>query len=378
MMQNSSPDSYTAYVIGLGRVGFLLEGELGRAAPCTHAGCFRDHKRTRLLEGYDIDPGRTEEFKKNFPESNGHCLDLLERLRETKPEIISICTSSSTHMEIMETIARASDGKSWPRGILLEKPVGLNLKEGERIYSIIQKMNIPVVVCHDRRFYPDFRGFHALIRRRGLGRLRHLHGSVFCSSFVKGRSHSRKGLHFGGPLVHDGTHLFDLMIYYAGVPTHVSGLSLRYQKNTLTEDTSMGTLFFENGVTGSFHVGGRREYFHFEMDWEWERAKLSYSHGRLQFLKKKPGSPYLQTAKVPEFSTENPYLNRLDHLIAVMENREENESSLKDGLLALKTIEAVYRSCTQEGSLVSVEQGIKKPQIMFHTKEVEPCLPLIT
>jgi len=366
--------SYKSYVIGLGRVGFLLEGETGRAVPCTHAGCFEKHPQTNLCGGFDISPQRCMDFEGQFPDRSVSSTGLSHHLGQVKPEIISVCTSSSTHLEVMKTIQEASDGQPWPRGILLEKPVGVTLEEGEEIQKIAEEMKIPVIVCHDRRFYPDFQAFKQLISRGGLGKLRQINGSVYCSSYVRGRSRSRKNLFFGGPLIHDGTHLFDLMIYYAGLPTHVSGISLRHQKNTRTEDTSLGTLIFPDGVTGRFFVGGKRKYFHFEMEWEWERAKLSYSHGRIEFLKKNPNSPYLKKAKIPHYPQENPYMNRLSHLIEVMEGKSNNQSSIEDGLLALRTIEAVYRSCKRHGELISLYNGKDFPDQVFQTQEVESCM----
>lgn len=371
MIQNYS---YKAYVIGLGRIGFLMEGEVGRAEPCTHSGCFEEHLKTTLCGGFDISNERCEKFQKKYPHVNISSTDLPKHLLKLKPEIISVCTSSSTHLEILHTIKKVACGKSWLKGILLEKPVGIDLKEGEEILTITREMGIPVIVCHDRRFYADFRAFKGLIKKRGLGKFRQISGSIYCSSFVEGRGRSLKNLYFGGPLIHDGTHLFDLMIYYLGSPTHASAISLRHNQNTRTEDTTMGTLLFAEGVTGRFFVGGRRKYFHFDLELEWERAKLSYNNGLIRFLKKNNDSPFLSQSEPPRFTWTNPYLKRLDHLIELIEKDSSNESSIEDGLLALRVIESIYQSSQRHGEMISIYNEAKFPNQVFRTQEVKECM----
>ena len=374
MIQNYS---YKAYVIGLGRIGHLMEGETGRANPCTHSGCYQMHPKTFLCGGFDISEERCNVFQKNYPGTNVSSSDLVQQLAQLQPEIISVCTSSSTHLEILSKIKKAALGQSWLKGILLEKPVGVNLQEGEEILRITQEINIPVIVCHDRRFYSDFRAFKDLIKKRGLGKFRQISGSIYCSSFVQGRGRSQKNLFFGGPLIHDGTHLFDLMIYYLGSPSHVSGISLRQTQSTKTEDTSLGTLIFSEGVTGRFFVGGRRKYFHFELELEWERAKLCYDNGRIRFLKKKPNSPFLIQSQTPQFTWTNPYLKRLDHLLEIIEKDSVNESSIEDGLLALRVIESIYQSSQRHGEIISMYNGAKVPNQIFRTQEVKECTNLV-
>ena len=56
----AEPEQYTAAVIGLGRIGSLLDDpwadrelqdESWRARPCTHAGHYAAHPRVRLVVG---------------------------------------------------------------------------------------------------------------------------------------------------------------------------------------------------------------------------------------------------------------------------------------------------------------------------------------
>ncbi len=341
-----------------------LEGQPGRADPCTHSGCFEHHPKTTLCVGFDLNPSRCESFEMRYPKARSSSDDLVGLLKTVQPAIISVATSSDQHLKVLKDIEAAHKGQHWLKGILLEKPVGLSLQDGYDCLEFESRMGLPVVVCHDRRFYPYFRALKPMTSKRGLGRFRHMRGAVYCGSFLeqKGRGKARQSL--GGPLLHDGTHLLDLMIYYAGPVTHASGVSLCHTKKNLTEDTTLGTLFFGNSITGSFLVGGRRKYFHFEFEMEWERAKLLYSHGRIQFLKKPSNSPYLKTSKLPESESENPYIKRLDHLINIIENKVENESSLADGLQALEAIHAIYESSRRQGKLVALRKS-ETPRLLM-------------
>ena len=58
---------YRAVVIGLGRIGFKLEGDYGRAKPCTHAGAYQRSRRVELVGGYDIDLEQSQKFRATYP-----------------------------------------------------------------------------------------------------------------------------------------------------------------------------------------------------------------------------------------------------------------------------------------------------------------------
>lgn len=344
---------YRAVVIGLGRIGFQLEGEYGRANPCTHAGAYQRSKKINLVGGFDTNKSQVEKFAKRFKTCLVNTPDekLENFLLRSNPDIISICCSSSQHLKVISKIAQVIRRGLNVKGLLLEKPVGMNSTEALKIDKILSKFKLKVVVCHDRRFMKEFQHFHNVNSQRdklGLGHLRHIRGAVHCASVVKGRQGQQQV--FGGPMLHDGTHLIDLMIYLAGNPRLVSAWSVRRNSDEVSEDTSYGQLWFDHCVTGLFLVGGKRKYFHFELEMEWERAKLLYSHGRWLYFYREPNRPYLELRNLDLPTSANPYMIRLNHLLDLIAGRSNvNLSSLADGVVACQVIDCIYESSRRGG-----------------------------
>ena len=348
---------YRAVVIGLGRIGFKLEGDYGRATPCTHAGAYQRSRRVELVGGYDIDLEQSQKFRATYPKCvvNKKNEKLEDFLVRTKPHIVSVSCSSDHHLKVLTELI-LTYRKGLPlQGILVEKPLGMNFEEASKIKKILEKSNLKVVVCHDRRFmneYQQFYKMHCFRKKFDLGELRHIRGAIHCASVVKGRKGQEKI--FGGPMLHDGTHLIDLMIFLVGRPRLVSAWSVRRNKENLSEDTSYGNLWFDNGVTGLFLVGGQRKYFHFELEMEWERAKLLFSHGQWLYFRQKSGNPYLHAQDFNPPKIKNPYMLRLNHLLDLIVNPNKvNLSSIEDGMVACQVIDCIYESSMRGGVAVS-------------------------
>lgn len=345
---------YKAFVIGLGRIAFSMEQDSFRASPCTHAQAYIDHPSIDLVGGFDINIEQCELFCETYESVEAFSKNLLQTLQKLKPTIISICTSSSAHLETCKVIAEYSQN-NLVQGVLLEKPVGMNVEEASKISELLKNLN--VVVCHDRRFYSNYSFYKELINKRGLGKLKSIHGEIHCGSFVKKSKDQKMEKYFGGPLLHDGTHLFDLMLWYAGKPVSVSGLASQEKRNLITEDTCLGTMFFENNVLGTFLVGGQRKYFHFEIQIQWERAKLIDSHGTMSFYQKPSNSPFLKAKKLKMPEAVNPFKNRLKHLLDIIESKASNRSTIQEGLDAVNVIDCIYNSCQNSGTLVHLDNG---------------------
>lgn len=346
-----------AIVVGLGRIGFEMEGEYGRANPCTHAGAYQRSRKINLVGGFDTDLSQVKKFSERYKKClvNQKGENLESFLIRSKASIVSVSCSSSSHLRVIRQISKAVGQGCNIKGVLLEKPIGMNSDEALKIQKVLSKLDVQVVVCHDRRFMSEFQYFfksHFNRKKLGLGDLRHIRGAVHCASTIKGRRGQQKI--FGGPMLHDGTHLIDLMIYLVGRPKLVSAWSVRRDLESVGEDTSYGQLWFENSVTGLFLVGGNRKYFHFELEVEWERAKLLFSHGRWLYLLKDSSTPYLKANEVRLPKSKNPYMVRLNHLIdLISDNRKLNLSSIADGVVACQVIDCIYESSRRGGVALS-------------------------
>jgi len=81
-------------------------------------------------------------------------LDLFEEFKDIG--FVDICTPTSTH----ETIVR--DAAEYGVNVLMEKPMGRNSKECERMIKTAKKHGIKLCVCHNQLFFPHVKRLKAI------------------------------------------------------------------------------------------------------------------------------------------------------------------------------------------------------------------------
>ncbi len=104
-------------IVGLGRIGWMLESDRLREKPCTHAGAIIDNNDCLLVGGCDIDSLRCEAFSDTFGISHTYT-QFAELLEKTSPDILHIATPTESHYAIMQA-SLSSDVKLF----VCEKPL---------------------------------------------------------------------------------------------------------------------------------------------------------------------------------------------------------------------------------------------------------------
>ena len=221
---------YRAALIGCGRVGTGMDDEVWdrkvkdeswRVRPCTHAGNYVLHPRTELVAGADTSRRRAERFGEKWGVDNLYT-DYKEMLREETLDIVSLATPCSLHHPM--TIAAARAGV---KAIFCEKPLASSLAEADEMIRVCKENHVKLVVNHTFRFHPDMPKAKALIEGGAIGELK----TIAC--------------YFNHWLVHMGTHLFDLLGYFAGEPDCVSGY---LQGDPAIDADGVGYVRFKNGI----------------------------------------------------------------------------------------------------------------------------------
>ena len=94
-------DKYTAAIIGVGRIGMMLESDPKRLKPATHFGIWERHPRMELRAVCDDDPKKFEIARRMLPSIQTY-LSPEDMLGEVKPDIVSIVTLKDTHYDMMK------------------------------------------------------------------------------------------------------------------------------------------------------------------------------------------------------------------------------------------------------------------------------------
>jgi predicted dehydrogenase len=333
---------WSAAVIGCGRIGTQLERDRLRSHPCTHAGLFDAHPRLRLVAGCDIRADRRAEFAVDWglPAANVY-EDYRRMLEEARPEFVGVATWTDSHAAITVAAARAG-----ARVILCEKPIARSIADADRMIEVCRAEGVVLAIHHERRWVRSYRTCRKLIAEGVIGEIRTIVGSVLTGE-PAADWHSRPSISGGGPTLHDGTHLFDLIRYLCGPVVSIEGETEHRDPAGGVEHTSRAMLRLENGAVGFIECGGRRGYFHFELDIQGTKGRIRIGNAEQKIWITGPSRRYEGFTEFIEKSfpvTDDldyfPHI--IDELLDAYEKGRPTISSGEDGRAALSDVLAVY------------------------------------
>ncbi len=225
-----------ASVIGLGKMGIshlaLLNGnpEVHIVGVCDKSGFVLDALRKL---------------------TNFNCYDNYEEMfEEQKPECAVISTPTNTHYDIAKYfIAKGTS-------IFVEKPFGLNFNNGQELNELAKEREIENQVGYHNRFISTFNYVKKLLVNEVIGDVYHFYAEVNGPAFIKEsktswRSKTNEG---GGCLLDYGSHLINLVNYFFGLPTKVTGSVMKKIFSIDSEDAVFSNLIFNNNVSGSLSI----------------------------------------------------------------------------------------------------------------------------
>lgn len=346
-MGSKSPSAppIKAALLGLGRIAWSLESDPRREKPATHAGALARLPGVILTGAWDSSPEARREFlkgpfgtwgqtswKSRYPWESRmapstdfqSAAEMLETLR---PDLVCVATWPDSHYELVKACVDSDVG-----AVVCEKPLAPTLEEARKIAALegTGPSRTRILVNHERRYARDWQWIKARMDQKTYGEVLSLRGRLYL-----GRSR-KPGL----TLLHDGTHLVDILRYLTGkewTGTSVTGDPLE-PGGTLIYLGKMGDL------PTVLEIGGGRDHMVFEVEVNTSRGRLVVGNGVLQAWESRPaawasGFRSLAPRKVPRFQTTGYFLNMMtDAAACARDVRRIPFSQAADGLAALETI----------------------------------------
>lgn len=173
-----------------------------------------------------------------------------EMLEKKKPECVVISTPTKTHYDI----AKYFIGKGI--NVFVEKPFGLNYQNGNELTVLANEKRIENQVGYHNRFISTFNYVKKLLDKDVIGNVYHFYAEVNGPAFVKEsktswRSKTNEG---GGCLLDYGSHLINLVNYYFGIPSKVTGSIMKKIFSVDSEDAVFSNLLFSNNISGNLSI----------------------------------------------------------------------------------------------------------------------------
>jgi predicted dehydrogenase len=181
-----------ALIIGAGNIagGYDLRGE--KREVWTHAKAYQLTPGVELVGVVDSHKPAASAFAKTWdvPFSG---TDLDRALEKTRPDIVSICSPTHTHVPFIKTICHAGIS-----AILCEKPIAYDLRPAEQAVALCQKKGVLLAINYQRNWDRQSNRLRKAVQSKEYGRIELI-----------------RVLHSKG-LLHNGSHFVSLLSHWFG------------------------------------------------------------------------------------------------------------------------------------------------------------------
>lgn len=297
--------------------------------------------KARIVATADIIKTRAQERAAQLS-AKDYYTNYQEILDRDDIDAVHIMLPHYLHMEA--TVKAAEHGKH----VLCIKPMARNLHEGRQMLQACQENNVILAIGHMSRFKTEYIKFKEMIDKGVLGKMflvRVMYG------FYPGLQdfHYKKDLIGGGVLISTGTHVVDLMNWFAGEVKSVSYAGNSLIRGLEGEDTAVMTLEFANGAVGvlvsSWATRAGMEHF-----WLHGSDGALTTEGGVQFIDSNGKVDKFETPPVDSFA------KKIEHFVDCLINKTPSTIiSGEDGYQSLEVAVAAYKS-GEEGRIVSFSE----------------------
>jgi len=237
-----------AVIIGAGQIAGGLDSPEDEAI-LTHAHAYKANPDTELIGVCDTDESSLKEFTKKWETKAFNSAK--EMIDECAPDIISICSSTQTHSNMLNLALESKSAKV----ILCEKPFVSTKEEFDEINRLLEKNSKKLFINFIRRYDPSFIKLAEIIKSGELGSIQSFQGR-----FSKG-------------LIHNGSHMLELIEWLIGSISKIRILDLHK-----SESDFLGQFYVHSeNANGILTNQEATNYDHFELDIMLSGAKIAIS-----------------------------------------------------------------------------------------------------
>ena len=343
-------------MIGLGRIASTIDDEIekydGHPLPFSHIGCYVEVPEVQIVGMADPWAEQREAVERKW-DVEAKYGDYKTMLRETKPDIVSVCTSTKPRAEVVVEIATGGYGV---KAIWAEKPLAISLEEADRMLAACREAGIVLAINCGRRWRDSYLQAVAMIGDGLIGDLLHVQALGNCG------------------ISHNGSHLLTTMMMLAGSRVEwVMGEAELDQSDPDNEFRGAGYVGFANGAKGYF-----RTYFNGPNEWAFD---VTGTEGMIRFIEDgrsvehwvlgdppdgMRGRAPARRVFPPPLRQRSPGVNAVYDLIDCIESGDAPKCSGDDALAALELAMATRSSHELGGRRVELPLADRSRRIIPH------------
>lgn len=330
-----------AGVIGCGRIGSEFDAEPKHPGISSHAGAYYRLPETNLVSLCDLDSRKLERCGRRWGVSAIY-QDVREMLANENLDIVSICTPSSTHLQIVQEAANHG-----VQAIFCEKPMANSLGECAEMIQLCRDKNILLQVDHQRRFDPTHQEIKSFLQKGGLGKIQ------------------QATFYYTAGINNTGSHMFDLLRFFFGEVSWVMAVFGKGpSRSPLSKDPNCnGVIQFQSGLFCSIQACDDQSFRIFELNclgtegrmnltqsgWEMEFFGVSPSHLFEGYKTLYPGPNPIKMDRPKAF-----LLDGVRHLIDCLNTGQRSLCSGEDGQASVALVQAFSLSASRGGERLTL------------------------
>lgn len=315
-----------------------------------------------LVSVYDID---TETNRAVAEEFNATAYGSIEELLGSDIDAVYVASPTINHLEQVISCARKK------KHVLCEKPLGLTVKEAEKMVKTCNQEGVYLGTGFMMRFSAQHQTALKMIQEGKLGQPVYGRAQLSCwYPPIEGAWRQDPKTGGGGSLVDMGSHCIDLLEMFFGKIKSVSCFINNNIHSYKSEDSAVVSLFFENGALATVDT-----YFCIPDNSSKNMLELYGSKGSIiakgtigqgesgemiAYLEGEDAGYDAQQARseadglVINPTPVNTYFAEIDEFSkAILENRQP-ENNYETGLASQKIIDACYRSA-KSGQVINIK-----------------------
>lgn len=305
---------------------------------------------------FDIDSARECLVKENYPDV-GFCSKIATVLDNDQIKAVAIATPAATHFQIAKAALDAG------KDVFVEKPLALNVWEGEELAALASRNNKILMVGHILLYHPAIIKCHQLISKGELGKIQYLYSNRL--SIGKIRTEENILWSFAP---HDISVMLALL---QEEPCAVSSHGISHLKQNVA-DITMSQFVFPSGVQAHIFVSWLHPFKEQRLvvvgsskmavfDDTVDDKLVLYPH-KINWKNRIPVAVKAKGEIVPIEMVE-PLRAECEHFLECIRSRKQPRSDGKEGLRVLK----ILRKC-QESMENHPFVTVTKPIVSFEEK----------
>ncbi|MEJ2717977.1 MAG: Gfo/Idh/MocA family oxidoreductase, partial [Deltaproteobacteria bacterium] len=325
------------------------------------------HELGALTHVCDTNGATLKQFAEQYP--NVVATDSYDEiLANSAVRGVVVATPAITHYEVAEKAIRAG------KDVLVEKPLALNIADGEKLTQLASRHGAILMVGHILLYHPAVIKLKEIIDRGELGKIQYIQSNRL--SMGKVRSEENILWSFA-------PHDISTIIYLLGeVPANVYATGYCHIQKDV-EDVTISIMDFPSGVGAHIYVSwmnpfkeqrlvvmGDRKMAVFE-DSRPDK-KLRIFDNNFQWVDRRP-VPVKGGEEVVEFEPAEPLKSECQHFLNCVMTRERPRSDGEEGLRTLQVLDRCYR-VMKNGSkptLVATNIVSNEPEVTHTPQHVD-------